>query len=123
MVEDIVRDARTRVASGWCQGEDARDAAGSPVEFWSEAARAWSLLGALVTPSHPTPLSAVVMPLSEVAMAVVAVADVLQAPSLKAWNDAPDRTQGQVVAVLDTALERLASTAAVRHRAASATGN
>jgi hypothetical protein len=117
MVENIVRDARSRVASGWCQGEDARDAAGVAVEFWSEDARAWSLLGALVTPSHPSPLANVEVSLSELAAAVVVVAEVLHTPSLKDWNDTPGRTQQQVVSALDTALERLASTAAARHRA------
>jgi peptidoglycan/LPS O-acetylase OafA/YrhL len=123
MVEDIVRSARTRVASGWCQGEDARDAAGAPVEFWGEDARAWSLLGALVAPSHPTPLREVVVPLAEVAAAVVVVADVMRTASLKDWNDAPGRTQEQVVAALDAALERLATTPAAGDRSAGAAGN
>jgi hypothetical protein len=124
MVEDIVREARRRVASGWCQGEDARDAAGMPVAFWSDDARRWSLLGALVAPAHATPLEEVVVPLSELAGAVVVVAELLQTPSLKDWNDAPGRTQEQVVSALDSALDRLASTAAARHQArAHAMGN
>jgi hypothetical protein len=123
VVENVVRDARRRVASGWCQGEDARDAAGDSVEFWSADARAWSLLGALVTPSHATPLGEVVVPLAELAAAVVVVAEVLQTQSLKDWNDAPGRTQEQVVSALDVTLDRLASTAAARHQAARAMGN
>ena len=54
MVENILRNARRRVAAGWCQGEDARDANGDRVEFWSNDARTWSLLGALVVPAHDT---------------------------------------------------------------------
>ena len=44
----MVSEARRLVESGWCQGAHARDGAGLEVPSWSEEARSWSLLGALL---------------------------------------------------------------------------
>jgi hypothetical protein len=56
---EILRRAHDLVAFGWCQGADATDAAGHPVELWSVHACHWSLLGALAaalgTPAPDTP--------------------------------------------------------------------
>ena len=46
--EHILMRAHELVAYGWCQGADARDQRDGPVPPWSEEARSWSLLGALV---------------------------------------------------------------------------
>jgi hypothetical protein len=44
---EILRRVRDLIAFGWCQGADATDAAGHPVDPWSAHACHWSLPGAL----------------------------------------------------------------------------
>jgi hypothetical protein len=91
------------VRKGWCQGADATDASGEPVEPWSAEAARWSLLGAVVaaldrpeSPGHELPLTAL-------AVALGALADLIYEPSLARWNDDPLRSQQEVLTVLERA--------------------
>lgn len=91
------------VRKGWCQGADATDASGEPVEPWSAEAARWSLLGAIVAaldrparPGHELPLPAL-------ATAMGALADLIDEPSLARWNDDPLRSQQEVLTVLERA--------------------
>lgn len=103
--QDLLLGATRLIALGWVQGVDAIDAAGSPVEPWDDTAVAWSLLGALVaalerrTPSGQPP------PVSELAAACSALVDYVNHDILSTWNDARERTQGQVLAALHAAAE------------------
>jgi hypothetical protein len=104
--EHILARARELVAFGWCQGADARDASGAPVEPWSESAVSWSLLGALVAavdlPAQPDDV--VLGPLRR---ALSALAEVIDEPLLAVWNDDAGRTPHEVVRTLDAARGRM----------------
>jgi hypothetical protein len=96
--------AHGHVRQGWCQGADATDAFGEPVEPWSAEAVRWSLLGAIVvaldraesSTSHELALPAL-------AEAMGALADLIYEPSLARWNDDPLRSQQEVLTVLERA--------------------
>jgi hypothetical protein len=81
---------------------DARDVRGVPVEPWSDAAAAWSLLGSIVAAlDGPDEVAEVGLP--ELARAMTAIAELIEEHSLQGWNDAPTRTQREVVSVLERA--------------------
>jgi len=94
--------AHELVAYGWCQGADARDQRDGPVPPWSEEARSWSLLGALVAavdlPAEPGAVT-----LGPLRRALAALAELIEEPLLASWNDAPGRTQEEVLRTLDAA--------------------
>jgi len=102
----VLARATQRIREGWCQQTEARDPVGRPVEPWSEQAAAWSLLGALVSAlDGPDALPRV--PLPALADAMSALAALIDDHSLSAWNDAPGRTQMDVIAVLERARMRI----------------
>jgi hypothetical protein len=96
--------AQDYVRQGWCQGADATDAFGEPVEPWSAEAVCWSLLGAIVAaldgPGSTTPHELARPALAE---AMGALADLIYEPSLARWNDDPLRSQQEVLTVLERA--------------------
>jgi hypothetical protein len=99
----LLRRARELIGGGWTQGADARAADGTPLDPWLDEATAWSLLGALVAAleegeAHDRPL-----PLTELALALDALAGFVDDDSLARWNDAPERTLGQVESALAAA--------------------
>ena len=100
----LLREARERVLEGWCRGADARDQRGAAVDPWHEDAVSWSLLGALVCVlEREAAEKDGELPLEELAAALYALADLVDADSLVAWNNAPGRTQADVVRALDDA--------------------
>jgi hypothetical protein len=108
MMEDsrglrLLRGAQERVHEGWCRGADARDHRGMEVDPWHEDAASWSLLGALVAVLEREAVEAGEMPLEELAAALYALADLVETDSLVAWNDAPGRSQAEVLRVFDDA--------------------
>lgn len=98
----LLARAAQRVREGWSQQADARDVRGLPVEPWSDAAAAWSLLGSLVA-ALDGPEAVAEVGLAELARAMTAIADLIEEHSLEGWNDAPTRTQREVVSVLERA--------------------
>jgi hypothetical protein len=98
----ILTRAHELVAYGWCQGAEARDADGATTNPWSPLAVHWSLLGALVAavdlPRDPLPSS-----LGPLRRALAALAEIIDEPSLARWNDASERTQDDVLGILDAA--------------------
>jgi len=100
---DLLRDARDRVAAGWCQHASARDEDGRIVEPWDAEARSWSLLGAIVAVTEPQRLERGHLSLTELTTALGALAELIADPSLEHWNDAPDRAVDEVLGVLDLA--------------------
>ena len=101
MSADALHAVAAQIARGWSQGADARDADGRAVPLSSDAARAWSPLGAfalLATDGIPT---------VHVRRALVAFADVTGADSLQDWNDAPGRTRAEVLSALGKAIEHV----------------
>ena len=110
VASQLLQRARDLVAFGWCQGVEARDAAGLEVEPWSATACHWSLLGAIVASLDP-PVTAAEesLPLSELALALAALAEVVVEASLAAWNDDALRSQAEVVRTLEQARAQLPS--------------
>jgi hypothetical protein len=98
----ILVRAADLVTFGWCREAEARDAHDAPAEPWSAHAVRWSLLGALVAAVDlpPEPQPAFLGPLRR---ALSALAEVIEEPSLSKWNDAPGRTQEDVVRILEAA--------------------
>ena len=103
----VLRGAHELLASGWCQGADARDASGRAVEPWDDRATAWSLLGALVAQTEPARLESGELTVAALRRAVGALAEVLTAESLSEWNDAPGRDAAEVANILTRAISRL----------------
>jgi hypothetical protein len=101
--QQLLRAARDLVARSWSRGADARDAYGTPVDPWDERAASWSLLGSLVAVLERAAAESNEMPLEHLAAALYALSELIEGDSLAVWNDAPARTQGAVVSVLDQA--------------------
>ena len=99
----LLERARHLVEHAWCRGADARNADGVAVEPWDEDAVSWSLLGALVAVLEREAAESGEMPLTELAAALSALAELIDSDSLTAWNDRPLRKQADVVHVLDRA--------------------
>jgi|GraSoiStandDraft_27_1057306.scaffolds.fasta_scaffold313542_2 hypothetical protein len=97
--------ARDLVASGWCQGVEARDQAGRPVEPWDPSAVAWSLIGAVVAIAHDAAGDAAF--LEQVGLSTLALGTVTRSEELKDWNDEPRRTHEDVLRAYDAAAEML----------------
>ena len=94
----IMEEARERVLAGWCQGAIARDASGRSVLPSSSEARRWSLLGALLASRDGQRAS-------DFLGAVNSLHSSIDESALEVWNDRPGRTQREVVAALERALE------------------
>ena len=109
----MVSEARRLVKRGWCQGAHARDGAGLEVPSWSEEARSWSLLGALLSSWHRQDSqddADVVAHLADahaLGEATEALGEVVGTSSLERWNDAAKRTQKDVVEAMDDAMSAL----------------
>jgi hypothetical protein len=99
----LLRRARELIGSGWTQGADARAADGTPLDPWSDEATAWSLLGALVASLEEAEARDQALPLTELALALDALAGFVDDDSLARWNDAPERILAQVEAALAAA--------------------
>jgi hypothetical protein len=100
---DLLRRARELIGSDWTQGADARAADGKPVDPWSEGAAAWSLLGALVAALEESEEQEQGLPLTELALALDALAGFVDDDSLVRWNDLRERTLGEVESALGAA--------------------
>jgi hypothetical protein len=99
----LLRESRLLVAAGWCQGADARGRDGDEVDPWSERAVEWSVLGAIVAVLEREAKEFGEIPLDELASALYAMAEVIEADSLADWNDDPRRTQAEVVRAVQRA--------------------
>jgi hypothetical protein len=106
----MMSEARRLVESGWSQGAHARDGAGLEVPSWSEEARSWSLLGALLTSWHrqdsqdDADVIAHLADAHALGEATEVLGEVVGTASLDRWNDAPKRTRADVVDAMDRAL-------------------
>ena len=106
-VEIILRDAAALIESrGWTQGACARTESGARVEWNSNRAARWCASGAILHCSPDTAAMILTNTLSRARCALVSVVG----ESIAAWNDAPGRTQGEVVAALRLAADRAQDT-------------
>ena len=109
----MMSEARRLVMSGWCQGAHARDRGGLEVPSWSEEARSWSLLGALLSSWHHqdsqrnVDVGAHLADAHALGEATEVLGEVVGTAALDRWNDAATRTKKDVVAAMDGALVAL----------------
>jgi hypothetical protein len=101
MPAEALGAVRKRIERGWSQEADARDGSGKAVAMVGESAEAWSVLGAFALAATDG------IPINHIHGALRALADVTQANSLKEWNDAPLRTQQDVLDALDAAIAQI----------------
>jgi hypothetical protein len=96
--------ARAKIAQGWTQRVYARDARDRAVMYDSPAATCWCLNGALASLAWTGPDPELVEAYRLVRAA--AVGDGAEFPFEKSvkWNDAPGRTQAEVLAAFDRAI-------------------
>ena len=81
------------VRHGWCQRTVARNAEGDAVQEYHISACSWCAIGAGVMGIHK------LQQRQDFFIAISLIIDVF----LYVWNDAPERTQAEVVAVLEQA--------------------
>jgi hypothetical protein len=98
----MIAAARERVADGWCQGAFAQDDDGRAVGPASYDARRWSMLGALLASWDGGTCD-------ELGHAVTSLHASTEQSPLEVWNDRRGRTQMDVVAAFDRAIESLAT--------------
>jgi hypothetical protein len=111
----MLSEARGLLLRGWSRAAQARDDSGGVVPAWSEEARSWSVLGALLASWHrqngeALDLDFVAHGFDARALgdATQALGDVTGTASLESWNDDPERTLAEVIATIDRAAELLA---------------
>ena len=105
---EILRRGHDLVAFGWCQETDARDSEQRPAKPWSAEACSWSLLGALVAALGAPGGTGAERPelIAQLRVALVALSQEISDWSLQAWNDDPQRTQAEVLEVLQASHRR-----------------
>ncbi len=109
----MISEARRLVKRGWCQGAHARDDAGTEVPSWSEEARSWSLLGALLASWHlqdsldDADVVAHLADAHALGEATEVLGELVGTAALDRWNDSATRTRKDVVAAMDGALRLL----------------
>jgi hypothetical protein len=96
-VADKLREAKALVAKGWTRGDWAKDAQGEPVFEREPEAVCWCASGALFAASEAGFASAGVL------HDVFSQANEIE--TISVWNDAPERTQSEVLAAFDKAIE------------------
>ncbi|MFL5931539.1 MAG: hypothetical protein ACJ75P_09800 [Gaiellaceae bacterium] len=96
--ELLLEDAAALIAAGWSQRALARDADGREVEPWSDAACAWSPLGAMTNVWHESRGDE--LEVFETAYAALALAT---GGRPEEWNAARWRTQRHVVSAFSRA--------------------
>lgn len=97
LADDLAK-ARELVAAGWCQGNTAINATGAPVNASSPEVARVCAMGAMDRAgdwaNDPKRTSAM----------AEALYGVLNNDSIVDWNDAPERTQAEVLAAFDKAI-------------------
>jgi hypothetical protein len=95
-VADKLRKAKALIERGWTQGAFARRANGRVIGYESDDASCFCIAGALM---RVTPL------ISDFERLCHPLTRATGSPRLDHWNDAPGRTQAEVLAAFDKAIE------------------
>lgn len=93
--DELLLEAIKKIEQGWCQGAKARDLEGEPIRPQGHAACSWSIIGALDA-RIMAPFSRDATRASNVLYSLTKEVDPV---SLSAWNDAPERTKEEVIAL------------------------
>jgi len=112
-VDELLLAARERLAFGWVQGTTLESLDGEPTSDPAEAAR-FCVLGAFAHASHALHSDATTY--RRALQRLCEVIDPKAAPevAIPVWNDAKERTQGDVLAAFDAALSAGAAPVSVR---------
>ena len=94
-LNDTLNGVRLRIARGWTQRTYALDESSRPVPSTSPDAVRWCLAGAL--------FAVCALEDGDYRQAEERLAPFVLGQSLSAWNDAPGRTQADVLGLLDAA--------------------
>ena len=106
-------EARGLLLRGWSKCAQARDVQGHVVNAWSDEAASWSLVGALLASwhRHDDRLDADFVTHSAEARALADATNALSRATgtlaIDPWNDAAERSRGDVIAAVDRALALL----------------
>jgi hypothetical protein len=104
-VREVLIAARGLIAKGWTQGFAARDVAGQSVEPWSSpSACSWCIVGALNV-ACGTDVSETYDGLARRKAAFESLEPFVGCEDWLFWNDTPGRTQAEVLAAFDRAIE------------------
>lgn len=96
----ILEEAKVKLKKGWCQGAFALNEWGETVSSRSPMAHRWCLMGAIESSANKAVSGSAVM---------TTVMEVTGIGGLARFNDAPGRTQAEVIEVLDRAIARFHS--------------
>jgi len=99
-VVEALKEARALIANGWTQGCPARDANGTDVNSLDPSAVSFCIYGACYRASQSRS--------DDVYRLTGSVLQKLCTGAPSVWNDAPERTQSEVLALFDRAIERAA---------------
>lgn len=102
--QEILIEARARIARGWVQGRFAQDNRGVLVHSYSSEAVSWCLDGALIAVGATSSYTDYHAAHDLVWGALGEPREPRISNSLTRWNDAEGRTQDEVLAVLDRAI-------------------
>jgi hypothetical protein len=97
-VSTKLREARALIERGWTQGSSARTETGDPIGVSSKCAAQWCILGAVCATADG---------MEDEIKALDTLEGVTDARPgyIAEWNDAPERTQADVLAAFDRAIE------------------
>jgi hypothetical protein len=90
-----LREARALIERGWTQGGYARTVGGRIIGPKEAKASCWCSLGAIFA----------VTDVDDCYLVANAVEDAAETENIVHWNDAPERTQADVLAAFDRAIE------------------
>jgi hypothetical protein len=110
---DLLIEGRSRVKKGWCKGAFTFDKAGKETSTRSVDANQWCSVGAIFGALQIIPSSTPYLEEQRArCLAEEYLADAAGLPSVEhifGWNDDPCRTQEEVVAAYDKAIELAAA--------------
>ena len=92
-VAEVLRKARGYIERGWTRGIFARGPDGAGVSPVDASATCWCSIGAIVAASN--------YDMTVCASASDVLRGVIQGGNIARWNDDPERTQADVIAVFD----------------------
>jgi hypothetical protein len=101
-IADKLREARALIERGWTQGEYARRKDGAPASILSRELFCYCAAGAVAAGAGYKYPSSIVPGMRELSLAVGGDGD---ESDILNWNDAPERTQAEVLAAFDKAIE------------------
>lgn len=96
---EVLKAARTKIELGWCQGAFCRNENGTDISASDlDSQREWCARGAILTSTDTAADGDDARKLLKLALSVESIHGVSD------WNDAPGRTQAEVLAAFDKAI-------------------